>query len=76
MSLNPQRVYMSGVPMLVVAEPHLIRNILVKDFHNFVNRRDFKTDDQLLDRALTTVMDDEWKRLRSVVRSLLQKRCD
>ena len=53
--------------MLVVAEPELLRNIMVKDFNSFVNRRNFKSNHELLDRGLTTLMDDEWKRIRSVV---------
>jgi hypothetical protein len=41
---------------------------MVKDFHIFVNRQTFEFDDPILDRALSIVKDDEWKRLRSVVR--------
>jgi hypothetical protein len=51
-----------------VAEPELIKNIMVKDFHIFVNRQILELDEPILDRALTIVRDDEWKRLRSVVR--------
>jgi hypothetical protein len=52
-----------------VAEPELIKNIMVKDFHIFVNRQIIELDDPILDRALTVVRDDEWKKLRSVVRN-------
>ena len=42
-------------------------NIMVKDFNIFVNRRIIEMNDPILDRALSVVKDDDWKRLRSVV---------
>lgn len=55
------------IPMLTIAEPELIKAIMVRDFNVFVNRRDLKLDDPVIDRALTAVKDDEWKSLRSTV---------
>ncbi len=54
--------------MLTVAEPELIKNIMVKDFNIFVNRRIVKTNDPVLDRGLHVAKDDEWKHIRSIVR--------
>ncbi|XP_054157848.1 cytochrome P450 3A8-like [Oppia nitens] len=60
-------IYMGKDPMLVVADPELIKNIMVKDFHIFVNRRDLGPIDEVMDHAMTVVKDDEWKRQRSIV---------
>ena len=59
---------MGSQPWLTVAEPELIKSIMVKDFNVFVNRRDVKMGDPIIDRALSTVMDDDWKNLRSIVK--------
>ncbi|XP_054157520.1 cytochrome P450 3A24-like [Oppia nitens] len=61
-------VYESTRPVLYLAEPDLIRDILVKDFHNFINRRDLTTgSDPLGDNMVTLIKDDKWKRVRTVM---------
>ena len=62
-----RRLFLGSQPFLVVADPQLIKDVMVKDFNVFVNRRTFKMGDPILDRALSVVEDEEWKRLRSVV---------
>ena len=62
---------MGTKPWLVVAEPELIKNIMIKDFNIFVNRRETQTDDPVLDRMISVAKDDDWKHLRSVVSSLI-----
>ena len=57
-------------PMLVVAEPELIKDIMVRDFNCFLNRRIMSFNDPILDRALGIVTDDQWKGLRSAVREI------
>jgi len=42
---------------------------MIKDFHIFVNRNTTVFNEPVLDRALTIVKDDEWKKLRSVLSS-------
>ncbi|CAG2120504.1 unnamed protein product, partial [Medioppia subpectinata] len=58
---------MGSKPQLIVAEPELVKNIMIKDFHLFVNRNNMGSIDEILDQMLTAVKDDEWKRLRSIV---------
>ena len=53
---------------LIVNEPQLIRDIVVKDFHIFPNRYDMNLGDSKLSKALFFMKgDDEWKRIRSIV---------
>ncbi|CAG2110336.1 unnamed protein product, partial [Medioppia subpectinata] len=54
-------IYEMTKPVLFVSDPDLIRNILVKDFHIFNNRR------PLLDNMLTVVKDEQWKKIRSIM---------
>ena len=46
---------MGSEPILVVAEPELIKNVMIKDFNVFVNRRDVRSIDEILDKAITVV---------------------
>ncbi|CAG2173218.1 unnamed protein product, partial [Oppiella nova] len=54
-------------PILMVTDPELIKDMNIKDFHVFVNRNDFLFNDILNDRALTNLMGDEWKTMRSII---------
>jgi len=56
-----------GVRTVVVQDPDLIKNILVKDFDHFADRRLFKfpESDTLFARMLVTQKGDKWKDLRS-----------
>lgn len=54
-------------PQITVAEPELIKNILVRDFQYFVNRRKFDIYDPITSKALTVVQDEDWKRIRTIV---------
>ncbi|CAG2116475.1 unnamed protein product [Medioppia subpectinata] len=60
-------VFFGTRPMLVVADPELIKEINIRDFHNFVDHNDIKTGDPLQDRSLFNLMGDEWKAMRSVI---------
>lgn len=60
-------IYEGRRPVLRVGEPELIKNITVRDFHIFVNRRDIHLGEPVFDRALTVVRGEDWKQLRSVV---------
>ncbi len=55
-------------PFLIVADPQLIKDMNIKDFHIFVDRNDFITGDPLNDRSLINLFGDQWKKLRSIVR--------
>ncbi|CAG2173518.1 unnamed protein product, partial [Oppiella nova] len=50
----------------MVAEPELVKTILVKDFHLFSDRRHEKTAEPLIEKTLTNLLGDDWKRVRSI----------
>ncbi|CAG2105688.1 unnamed protein product [Medioppia subpectinata] len=61
-------IYEITKPVLFVSDPELVRDILVKDFHIFNNRRDFRTGaDPLLDNMVSVVRDEQWKKIRSIM---------
>ncbi len=53
-------------PVLGIAEPELIKQILVKDFHYFRNRPKVKAMNPISRIDLVNQKDEEWKRLRSI----------
>lgn len=59
--------YDGETAVLTVAEPSLLKRILVKDFHLFMNRRDMRFNDRVMDNTLFALEGDDWKRVRSVV---------
>ncbi len=61
-------LFMGTRPFLIVADPQLIKDMNIKDFHIFVDRNDFITGDPLNDRSLINLFGDEWKKMRSIVR--------
>ncbi|GFR31291.1 cytochrome P450 3A8, partial [Trichonephila clavata] len=54
-------------PVLSVADPTLLRDILVKDFHIFPQRRLISTGDEIFDKMLSAVNGEDWKRIRTIV---------
>ncbi|XP_013775401.1 cytochrome P450 3A29-like isoform X2 [Limulus polyphemus] len=60
-------VYEGTKPILVVAEPELIKLITVKDFHVFSDRRVLKLGDSTLDKMLSVQSGEEWKQTRSII---------
>ena len=58
---------MFGKPSLVIADPDILKKILVKDFWNFRNRvAVIKTEGQL-PKAFFLERDDAWRRLRATL---------
>lgn len=57
-------IYEGGKPTLVVAEPHLVKQVLVKDFHLFPNRRMRRTGDPILDNMMVLAPVEIWRRVR------------
>ena len=53
--------------MLTVAEPALIKDILVKDFNNFIDRRHLTTFHEIVNLNLFFVLGAQWKRIRTIV---------
>ncbi|KAF8796998.1 Cytochrome P450 3A21 like protein [Argiope bruennichi] len=53
--------------LLSVGDPALVRQILLKDFHIFPNRRLFVTGDEMIDKMLSNVQGEDWKRIRTII---------
>ncbi|XP_067142999.1 cytochrome P450 3A2-like [Centruroides vittatus] len=60
-------IYLGLEPQLVIAEPHILKKILVKDFNMFHNRMDFEIGNPLFDKMLSVLTDDDWKRIRCII---------
>ncbi|GFX11792.1 tigger transposable element-derived protein 1 [Trichonephila clavipes] len=53
--------------LISVGDPSLLREILVKDFQSFTGRRTFDTGDKVIDKMLSIIRGEDWKRVRTVV---------
>ncbi|KAK8769494.1 hypothetical protein V5799_014043 [Amblyomma americanum] len=52
------------MPTLIVADPDLVKLVLVKHFQTFPNRRLFKMNDPILDNMMSLVAADRWRKIR------------
>ncbi|CAG2172266.1 unnamed protein product [Oppiella nova] len=59
-------LYISAKPWLTVADPQLIKQILVKDFNSFRNRQPRARPNGLLIKNMVRARDDDWKRVRAI----------
>ncbi|XP_054157216.1 cytochrome P450 3A56-like [Oppia nitens] len=59
-------LYNGTDPVLHVAEPEVIKQILVKDFNRFTDRRHLKTEHPIINKNLFNSEGDDWKRLRTI----------
>ncbi|GAV06328.1 hypothetical protein RvY_16340 [Ramazzottius varieornatus] len=59
--------YHDQKPVLVVADPSMLENIMVKDFSTFVNRRDFDLHGPILNLGVFALRDQHWKHVRTVI---------
>lgn len=57
-------IFEGGKPSLVVAEPDLVKLILVKDFQALPNRRPIKLFDPLLDNMMNIAQVEQWRKIR------------
>ncbi|CAG2107870.1 unnamed protein product, partial [Medioppia subpectinata] len=59
--------YEWGAPILTVSDPELIKQILVKDFYKFRNRRPVPGKGTgIFSKTMLTARDDQWKRIRAI----------
>ncbi|XP_069955417.1 cytochrome P450 9e2-like isoform X2 [Cherax quadricarinatus] len=55
-------------PVLMIGDPDLLKNIFVKDFDHFVDRRRILAEDgSILNEMLSNKTGDEWKTLRAIL---------
>ncbi|XP_022082383.1 cytochrome P450 3A24-like [Acanthaster planci] len=54
-------------PVLIVNDPDILKNVLVKNFSSFYNRRKFPLGQEPLNRGLTQLVNEEWKETRNVI---------
>ncbi|XP_055948651.1 cytochrome P450 3A21-like [Argiope bruennichi] len=54
-------------PLISVGDPNLIREVLVKEFFSFSNRRLVESGNSVMDSMLPNLKGEDWKRVRSIV---------
>ncbi|UXI22226.1 phosphatidylinositol N-acetylglucosaminyltransferase subunit Q [Sarcoptes scabiei] len=60
-------IYQGVKPALNVADPNLIKRVLVQDFHIFRNRPNSFNQDRIFRKNLAAIRDNAWKRIRSIL---------
>ena len=60
-------ICLGGKPSLVVADPELLKQIMIKDFSNFRNRFQFQNPGPLFRKNLLNARDETWKRIRNTL---------
>ncbi|KAK3797299.1 hypothetical protein RRG08_008674 [Elysia crispata] len=59
-------IFDGAQPMLVLRDPDMIKDVCIKHFSSFVNRRSFALQPPA-DHMMTMLKDDHWKNVRSIV---------
>ena len=59
-------VYTGLLPTLTITDAELIKQVLVKDFHHFVNRRKLNSFDEIWNHNLFASESENWKRVRRI----------
>ncbi|XP_002730609.1 cytochrome P450 3A29-like [Saccoglossus kowalevskii] len=59
--------YEGRMPMLLVADVEMCKQIMVKQFSSFVNRRRFNLQGTLWSSALPNLVDEHWKNVRNTL---------
>ncbi|XP_070564204.1 cytochrome P450 3A24-like [Ptychodera flava] len=59
--------YQGRRPVLVMSDPELIKQLTVKNFSSFVNRRDFPLRSKPFNDGLTALRDDKWRNVRNTL---------
>ncbi|KAK6644068.1 hypothetical protein RUM43_000333 [Polyplax serrata] len=61
-------IYLLRKPFLLIRDPDLLKQIMIKDTDHFLNRYDFSIDaDPLLSKSLSALKDEKWRNLRMVM---------
>lgn len=59
-------LYTSLKPTLNISDVDLIKQVMIKDFHLFVNRREFNYLDKVWSLNIFFAANEDWKRIRSI----------
>uniref|UniRef100_A0A3Q3BHV9 Thromboxane-A synthase n=1 Tax=Kryptolebias marmoratus TaxID=37003 RepID=A0A3Q3BHV9_KRYMA len=59
--------YLGRRPIVVIADPDMLRQIMVKDFSSFPNRMKFNFVTKPMSDCLLMLRDEKWKRVRSIL---------
>ncbi|CAL9697376.1 unnamed protein product [Knipowitschia caucasica] len=59
--------YLGRRPVVVIADPDMLKEVLVRDFSNFPNRNSFRFATKPMSDCLLLLKSDEWKRVRSIL---------
>ncbi|XP_033824482.1 thromboxane-A synthase [Periophthalmus magnuspinnatus] len=59
--------YMGRRAVVVIADPDMLKEVLVRDFSNFPNRNSFRFATKPMSDCLLLLKNDEWKRVRSIL---------
>nr|ATW72294.1 cytochrome p450 CYP3044A7 [Brachionus calyciflorus] len=55
-------------PVVLTTDVNFIKNVMIKDFNYFVNRRRFESlEVEPLDKLMTVLKDEEWKNVRAII---------
>ncbi|CAF1188947.1 unnamed protein product [Adineta steineri] len=60
-------VYEGTAPVILLSDLDILRNVLIKDSHVFINRRTIEGAAGPLEHGLTVLKDEQWKNARSIV---------
>ena len=61
------KMYLGRTPIITVADPEIMKHILVKDFDKFRNRPEVLRGNAPLDKGLFDARDEAWKKVRSIL---------
>lgn len=59
-------VYSGYDPQLVIMDNQLIKNVMIKDFHCFVNRQHINVLHEMLSNNLVMAENEQWRRMRAI----------
>ncbi|CAF3607839.1 unnamed protein product [Rotaria socialis] len=60
-------IYEGTTPLILLSDLDLLRNVLIRDSHVFINRRVIENISGPLEHGLTVLKDEQWKNARSIV---------
>lgn len=58
--------FLASSPVLVINDNKLIKQVLVKDFSYFVNRRELRTYHEMWNKNIFNSEDEHWRRMRTI----------